>query len=923
MKPKIAILNAYDFRNKGDRAIIENQIAWIRRLAPDVDIRIFSSCWRSNRQIFGEEMSLPPPVDIYGKGPVKGFLRPIFDYFRSLLDLRSDKSWVEFRSCDAYFLCGGGYLYSSRTPFLSRQLYLHVANSLLAIRQNKPVMQFPQSWGPLTKAADKWICGKLAARLRWVVARGADSKSFVSGLVPKASVKNIPDIVLAARELSPELFNVAGDGAGGLGIAPADYSFARKCNAGDLDDYTEKLYTIALLFWREYGKPVTLFAQVNVLGADDDRPVAVKLEKRLKAAGVPVSIEDGVSWAEYWRKIGGQDVFIGSRMHACIFSLVSNVPTIGLAYQPKFKELFDDLGIDRFVHDVATFDAERVFKDVRGLMDETIEDRDQRRDVIRRRSQEIIEDLSGVAADSGIVKTLQHKTGGRSIHISVVTPSFKQVAHLKCCAASVRDQKGDFQVEHLIHDGGSGEEFDQWAAEQQGAICVSEKDDGMYDAINRGFHEASGDIIAWLNCDEQYFPGALQRVARYFEGHPETDILFGDVVLVDEGMTPLAYRRAVMPSLWHIRYSHLSSFSAATFVRRRVLDEGHYLQTRWKTIADAVWIEELLAAGYRAATLYKPLATFCMLGSNLGQSPLLFQEREVWERELGTTDKRRKLLYVLEYRMERLMAGAYWVRKLSSSSYILGSQERLMQERWLSGRWNPAKNEAARKRILREGALDGMSIRIRHTRWALVHAVLLVSLSIYVDGLMQGDAIKGPSILLFSMMYLSFRTRLRDLILIALVYFITAWYVLSEKTMDVQIVRLVTFTLGSILAIFWSASMRNLENWIHSTVSLIRKMKQPVILVNRQGQVILVNHACCDLLRKGETNLLNRELLLNEVAGDGTVGKCHAIRDWGERPPEDIIVVSMAGGDGFGMQRCRVSMVGSGKNRFYSFALEV
>ena len=50
----------------------------------------------------------------------------------------------------------------------------------------------------------------------------------------------------------------------------------------------------------------------------------------------------------------------------------------------------------------------------------------------------------------------------------------------------------------------------------------------MYDAINRGFARASGDIVCWLNSDEQYLEGTLAKVADYFETHPDIDVLFGD-----------------------------------------------------------------------------------------------------------------------------------------------------------------------------------------------------------------------------------------------------------------------------------------------------------------------------------------------------------------------------------------------------------
>ena len=54
----------------------------------------------------------------------------------------------------------------------------------------------------------------------------------------------------------------------------------------------------------------------------------------------------------------------------------------------------------------------------------------------------------------------------------------------------------------------------------------------MYDALNRGLRRARGEICAHLNCDEQYLPGTLNRVAAIFEAQPEIDIVFGDALVV-------------------------------------------------------------------------------------------------------------------------------------------------------------------------------------------------------------------------------------------------------------------------------------------------------------------------------------------------------------------------------------------------------
>lgn len=532
-------------------------------------------------------------------------------------------------------------------------------------------------------------------------------------------------------------------------------------------------------------------------------------------------------------------------------------------------------------------------------------------------SQERDADTAGSMPSGGAAASL-----GKRPLISIVTPSFHQLDFLKCCAASVRDQSGNFEVEHLIHDGGSGAEFEEWAANQNHAICVSEKDEGMYDAINRGFRKAKGGIIAWLNCDEQYLPGTLERVARYFEEHPETDIIFGDLVLVDEVMSPLAYRRAVMPTLGHIRYSHLSTFSAATFVRRRVLDDGHFLQTRWKTIADAVWIEELLSAGYRAATLRLPLASFCMLGSNLGQSPLLFEERAAWEKEIGATGKWSKRWYILEYRLERLRAGAYLMRKITASCYIRGNSSRTAQERWVSGQWNVARDEAAEHRTQREGAMGGLGLRLRKSRWSFFQAVAVIAISIYVDGMVEGDAVKGPSFLLFSLLYLSFRSKLKDLTVIACVYFVVSWYLLSERPADVLITRLATFTFGGILAVFWSASLRNLEEWIRSTIMLIRRMNDPVLLTDRHGRVILLNNRACESLDGAETMFMGKKLLPLSLTEAGQINGRADVFNLDNRIPEGIVGLAIEGSNGNLLATARIFVVGRGRFRVYAFTLE-
>jgi len=119
-----------------------------------------------------------------------------------------------------------------------------------------------------------------------------------------------------------------------------------------------------------------------------------------------------------------------------------------------------------------------------------------------------------------------------SPQFSIITPSFRQFEWLKLCAASIADQEG-VTFEHIIQDAGTGPELEAWAVGQPGLRLYVEGDSGMYDAVNRGLRRARGEILAYLNCDEQYLPGALKAVHDYFARNPLIDAVLSDTVVTD------------------------------------------------------------------------------------------------------------------------------------------------------------------------------------------------------------------------------------------------------------------------------------------------------------------------------------------------------------------------------------------------------
>src|SRR5574339_171123 len=104
---------------------------------------------------------------------------------------------------------------------------------------------------------------------------------------------------------------------------------------------------------------------------------------------------------------------------------------------------------------------------------------------------------------------------------SVITPSLRAARWLPLCIASVADQ--GIPVEHIVQDAGSDDGTWEWLGGERRVTAFREPDAGMYDGINRGLRRATGSLVAYLNADEQYLPGALAAVARAFAEDPAVD----------------------------------------------------------------------------------------------------------------------------------------------------------------------------------------------------------------------------------------------------------------------------------------------------------------------------------------------------------------------------------------------------------------
>lgn len=98
--------------------------------------------------------------------------------------------------------------------------------------------------------------------------------------------------------------------------------------------------------------------------------------------------------------------------------------------------------------------------------------------------------------------------------ISVVTPTLNAIRYLHSCIESTRDQEGpNVQVEHIVVDGGSTDGTLELAKAQHCTV-LSGKDEGIFDAINKGSFNSNGVLLGFLGADDVLLPGALDAVVH-------------------------------------------------------------------------------------------------------------------------------------------------------------------------------------------------------------------------------------------------------------------------------------------------------------------------------------------------------------------------------------------------------------------------
>lgn len=267
---------------------------------------------------------------------------------------------------------------------------------------------------------------------------------------------------------------------------------------------------------------------------------------------------------------------------------------------------------------------------------------------------------------------------------TIIMPTRNQARWLDEAVRSVLEQRDAGRVELLVFDALSDDETPAILERHRARLTwLCAADAGQVDAINRGLRAARGEIVAWLNSDDLYLPGALRHVSAAFAADPDLDFVYGDVLEVDADgriLTPNLFTEECVAERYFC--SHNFICQPTLFVRRRVLDRVGILRPSLRWFMDYEWISRLFRAGLRGRRLPHFLAAnrdhpatktnsggfarwweaMQVLAENPG--PFLFFRPCVWN-------------YSLEFVIKSLNA-AGWAAPVEKSAAARGWRERLV-----------------------------------------------------------------------------------------------------------------------------------------------------------------------------------------------------------------------------------------------------
>jgi glycosyltransferase involved in cell wall biosynthesis len=229
-----------------------------------------------------------------------------------------------------------------------------------------------------------------------------------------------------------------------------------------------------------------------------------------------------------------------------------------------------------------------------------------------------------------------------ALFISIITPSLNRVGFVAEAVESVLRQNSS-SFEHIIVDGGSTDGTLDVLKHYPHLKVVSQPDDGIYDALNKGIHLAQGEVIGFLNTDDLYERDIFDTVAQTFADHSEIDALVGGATILHENSrgdwVPLATFPSVSQDELLMRATQGAPIFNAWFFRKRLFEEIGMFDTNYLYVADRDFLIRMAFRLRPYASLDRLVyhyrmhpGSFTLSGQDSGEAAYMFESRALAER---------------------------------------------------------------------------------------------------------------------------------------------------------------------------------------------------------------------------------------------------------------------------------------------------
>jgi len=276
--------------------------------------------------------------------------------------------------------------------------------------------------------------------------------------------------------------------------------------------------------------------------------------------------------------------------------------------------------------------------------------------------------------------------------VSIITPSFNQGQFIERTLQSVISQRTSTAlIEHFVIDGGSKDETIEILRKYGNVVrWISEKDGGQAAAINKGICGSTGEIIGWLNSDDIYYPGAVEKAVDYFTSHPEVDVIYGRADHID--CDDEAFEEYPTEP-WGLERLKETCFicQPALFFRRRVVDNYGYLDENLNYCMDYEYWLRLSTRACSFIFLNEKLAGSRLYAENKTLGARVQVHKEIncmLKQKLGNVPDRWLLNYahaVTEEKVNRTLAPRWFLIKLSITAAFASLRWNYSMSRSLRG----------------------------------------------------------------------------------------------------------------------------------------------------------------------------------------------------------------------------------------------